>query len=129
MKKADTPLSASQMPGIATQDLRQRQRDHLAPRKLASRENLLPKATREYGGATPLRLAPVLQTESRTASPERVSAQRQNDSANALYSHPRTQKSFPEIRSTITPDGGSAGREGRQFTVGKVGNNGRIYLR
>ncbi|TDZ39627.1 Guanine nucleotide exchange factor LTE1 [Colletotrichum spinosum] len=29
----------------------------------------------------------------------------------------------------ITPDGGSAGREGRQFTVANVGNNGRIYLR
>lgn len=32
-------------------------------------------------------------------------------------------------RFDITPDGGSAGREGRQFTVGNVGNNGRIYLR
>ncbi|KAK4223185.1 guanine nucleotide exchange factor LTE1 [Podospora fimiseda] len=29
----------------------------------------------------------------------------------------------------ITPDGGSAGREGRQFAVANVGNNGRIYLR
>lgn len=29
----------------------------------------------------------------------------------------------------ITPDGGSAGREGRQFTVSNVGNNGKIYLR
>jgi hypothetical protein len=29
----------------------------------------------------------------------------------------------------ITPDGGSAGREGRQFAVWNVGNNGRIYLR
>jgi hypothetical protein len=29
----------------------------------------------------------------------------------------------------ITPDGGSGGREGRQFTVANVGNNGRIYLR
>lgn len=32
-------------------------------------------------------------------------------------------------RCDITPDGGSSGREGRQFTVGNVGNNGRIYLR
>lgn len=32
-------------------------------------------------------------------------------------------------RSDITPDGSSAGREGRQFTVANVGNNGRIYLR
>ncbi|CAK7220852.1 Guanine nucleotide exchange factor lte1 [Sporothrix eucalyptigena] len=29
----------------------------------------------------------------------------------------------------IAPDGSSAGREGRQFTVANVGNNGRIYLR
>ncbi|KAI1860820.1 uncharacterized protein JN550_011282 [Neoarthrinium moseri] len=29
----------------------------------------------------------------------------------------------------IAPDGGSAGREGRQFTVANVGNNGKIYLR
>ncbi|KAG7134757.1 hypothetical protein HYQ45_007354 [Verticillium longisporum] len=29
----------------------------------------------------------------------------------------------------IAPDGGSAGRDGRQFTVANVGNNGRIYLR
>lgn len=29
----------------------------------------------------------------------------------------------------IAPDGNSAGREGRQFTVANVGNNGRIYLR
>ncbi|KAF5024673.1 hypothetical protein F66182_3243 [Fusarium sp. NRRL 66182] len=32
-------------------------------------------------------------------------------------------------RWEITPDGGSAGREGRQFAVVNVGNNGRIYLR
>ncbi|KAF4948673.1 hypothetical protein FSARC_13680 [Fusarium sarcochroum] len=32
-------------------------------------------------------------------------------------------------RWDITPDGGSAGREGRQFAVANVGNNGRIYLR
>lgn len=32
-------------------------------------------------------------------------------------------------KSDVIPDGGSAGREGRQFTVAKVGNNGRLYLR
>lgn len=32
-------------------------------------------------------------------------------------------------RWDLTPEGGSAGREGRQFTVSNVGNNGRIYLR
>jgi hypothetical protein len=32
-------------------------------------------------------------------------------------------------KGDITPDGGSAGREGRHFTVANVGNNGKIYLR
>ena len=34
-----------------------------------------------------------------------------------------------DSKQDITPDGGSAGREGRQFAVWNVGNNGRIYLR
>lgn len=38
--------------------------------------------------------------------------------------------SSPELpNGDIAPDGGSAGREGRQFTVANVGNHGRIYLR
>ena len=39
------------------------------------------------------------------------------------------QRSAQTGAGTITPDGGSGGREGRQFTVGNVGNNGIIYLR
>lgn len=39
----------------------------------------------------------------------------------------RTRKASQD--EDITPDGGSAGREGRQFAVANVGNNGRIYLR
>lgn len=41
----------------------------------------------------------------------------------------RTRTNSETERWDITPDGGSAGREGRQFTVANVGNNGRIYLR
>ncbi len=39
------------------------------------------------------------------------------------------QRSVQTSLGNITPDGGSGGREGRQFTVGNVGNNGMIYLR
>lgn len=39
------------------------------------------------------------------------------------------QRSAQAGGGTITPDGSSGGREGRQFTVGNVGNNGIIYLR
>lgn len=41
----------------------------------------------------------------------------------------RFKKDSEGEKSDITPDGGSAGREGRQFAVSNVGNNGRIYLR
>lgn len=39
------------------------------------------------------------------------------------------QRSAQTGGGSITPDGASGGREGRQFTVGNVGNNGIIYLR
>ena len=39
------------------------------------------------------------------------------------------ERSRQTSNGNITPDGGSGGREGRQFTVGNVGNNGMIYLR
>ncbi|KAF9874470.1 RasGEF domain-containing protein [Colletotrichum karsti] len=41
----------------------------------------------------------------------------------------RADSAADDYKFDITPDGGSAGREGRQFTVSNVGNNGRIYLR
>jgi hypothetical protein len=41
----------------------------------------------------------------------------------------RVKREAEDMKDDITPDGGSAGREGRQFTVANVGNNGRIYLR
>lgn len=41
----------------------------------------------------------------------------------------RAKRKGSEEKVDITPDGGSAGRDGRQFTVANVGNNGRIYLR
>ncbi|XXG97835.1 hypothetical protein Hte_004149 [Hypoxylon texense] len=39
------------------------------------------------------------------------------------------KKEVDSEKWNITPDGGSAGREGRHFTVANVGNNGQIYLR
>lgn len=39
------------------------------------------------------------------------------------------QRSANRGHKDVAPDGTSGGREGRQFTVANVGNNGRIYLR
>lgn len=41
----------------------------------------------------------------------------------------KKQREAETDRWDIAPDGSSAGREGRQFAVSNVGNNGRIYLR
>lgn len=41
----------------------------------------------------------------------------------------RKRKGSIKEKTDIAPDGASAGREGRQFAVANVGNNGRIYLR
>lgn len=41
----------------------------------------------------------------------------------------RSRNESVEQKWEVAPDGGSAGREGRQFAVANVGNNGRIYLR
>ncbi|ORY60045.1 uncharacterized protein BCR38DRAFT_350162 [Pseudomassariella vexata] len=43
--------------------------------------------------------------------------------------HTKSKKESEGDKWDIAPDGGSAGREGRQFTVANVGNNGKIYLR
>jgi len=66
------------------------------------------------GGALPKSLLPV--TERR--SQEENSPIRRNKTG-----------SQEEDKWELTPDGGSAGREGRNFAVANVGNNGRIYLR
>ncbi|KAK8130335.1 Guanine nucleotide exchange factor LTE1 [Apiospora kogelbergensis] len=42
---------------------------------------------------------------------------------------PMTKREAEPGKWDIAPDGGSAGREGRQFTVANVGNNGKIFLR
>ncbi|KAK3371836.1 hypothetical protein B0T24DRAFT_338896 [Lasiosphaeria ovina] len=56
-----------------------------------------------------------------------VSERKPNDDNPAIR---RTNKtSQDDDKWDLTPDGGSAGREGRQFAVANVGNNGRIYLR
>ncbi|KAL7624204.1 Guanine nucleotide exchange factor lte1 [Parahypoxylon ruwenzoriense] len=41
----------------------------------------------------------------------------------------KTKGEVDSEKWNITPDGGSAGREGRHFTVANVGNNGQIFLR
>ena len=51
---------------------------------------------------------------------------RVEDSTDALRERSLQQ---PQVKKTAVLDGSSVVREGRQFTVANVGNNGMIYLR
>lgn len=78
------------------------------------------------GGGAPksrLRLSPGAMPRSLLPVTERKS---QEENASGWRSKKSSQD---DDKWDMTPDGGSAGREGRQFTVWNVGNNGRIYLR
>jgi len=68
-------------------------------------------------GAVPKPLLPVTERKS------------QEEHAPGVREKKGSKGSADEDKWDIAPDGTSAGREGRQFTVWNVGNNGRIYLR
>jgi hypothetical protein len=133
------PLRAvSPMPSISTptaaDSLRQRQRDRLIPRGVPPRKILTTREAKEVpSSAVRLAPAPAPKTRgSKRASPVHISERRKIDESfldDAPIPQTRAKGSKGEIRVDITPDGGSAGREGRQFTVANVGNNGKIYLR
>ena len=65
-----------------------------------------------------------------TRSPELIKKRQIQEGLRKENNVNRTAKrEVEDVKNDITPDGSSAGREGRQFTVANVGNNGRIYLR
>lgn len=113
-------------------NLRQRQRDRLAPRNRPSKDELRAEERREEERGDQEDRAKVEETQNmkvRASSPLADNSKAQ--SMNVRQSEKSEQQSVPEIK--IKPsrsiEAFAAGREGRQFTVGGVGNNGRIYLR
>lgn len=112
--------------------LRQRQRDRLTPRGRTSKEHRIATSVREVQdtSSTEVRLAPAPRTkEAGALLPDASRKPREDDVRQENMKGTRRKGSKEEAKFDITPDGGSAGREGRQFTVANVGNNGRIYLR
>ncbi|KAK8094643.1 RasGEF domain-containing protein [Apiospora hydei] len=75
----------------------------------------------EKGAKTVARLSPINKSKPILPAAERRSG---GDEA-----RPMTKREADQGKWDIAPDGGSAGREGRQFTVANVGNNGKIFLR
>jgi len=130
------PALASQPARARTPEgLRQRQRDRLSPRgrfgaKIGGR---ISTTVREVEGSpkngVTLSAVPRSKTTERR-SPDLIRKKQLQEGVRKENSvNRRARRDAEDGRIDITPDGGSAGREGRQFTVGNVGNNGRIYLR
>ncbi|EPE29313.1 Ras GEF [Glarea lozoyensis ATCC 20868] len=129
-----SPLQTTEPAGSRTEDLRQRQRDRLSPRgrfgKASRIATTVPDMEGSRKGGITLWPAPRAKGMGRT-SPDLVRKKQWQEGLQKENSISRRTKRETEDGklSEITPDGGSAGREGRQFTVANVGNNGRIYLR
>ncbi|KAM3086479.1 Guanine nucleotide exchange factor lte1 [Clarireedia jacksonii] len=113
------------------ESLRQRQRDRMSPRGRFTKANTSPTISEferppQYGIALSSAPKPKV-TGKRVPDSQKTQMQEGARKDNGFYR--RDRKDAEDMKSGITPDGGSAGREGRQFTVAKVGNNGKIYLR
>ena len=79
---------------------------------------------------TPKSRPPIPGTGSGTPKPKPlfpVSGRKSNDTTSPTSTRKKYGQGSRDF--DITPDGGSAGREGRHFAVANVGHNGRIYLR
>lgn len=112
------------------ESLRQRQRDRMSPRGRFAKVNTSTTISKlenppKYG--ITLAVSKPKVTGKRVPTSQKRQMQEGARKDNGFYR--RAQEDSEDVKSGITPDGGSAGREGRQFTVAKVGNNGRIYLR
>ncbi|TVY62807.1 Guanine nucleotide exchange factor LTE1 [Lachnellula suecica] len=134
-----TATTASHPARVRTPEgLRQRQRDRLSPRgRFATKSTAgrISTSVREVEASpkTGITLWPAPRSKTKTAerrSPDLARRKQLQDGLRKDNSfNRRARKEAEDGRLDITPDGGSAGREGRQFTVANVGNNGKIYLR
>ena len=132
--EAEAPVQTSQSAMARTpESLRQRQRDRLSPRGRFAKTGRISTSVREIEGPPKngIVLSPAPQPKvAGNRAPDVTRKKQMQDGLRKENSVTRRAKREAEgVKYDITPDGGSAGREGRQFTVANVGNNGRIYLR
>ena len=132
--EAVTPATAVPTARTHTPDsLRQRQRDRLSPRGRFAQTSRISESVREVDGlrkhGITLGPAPKHRTIANRSSDLMKKKQLQEGLRKENSVNRRARRDAEDGKNDVTPDGGSAGREGRQFTVAKVGNNGKIYLR
>lgn len=127
-------LTSPQASTLPPEVIRQRQRGRVSPRGRPSKKHRIATAVGELRNApsTTIRLSPPPRAKGggqrspdMSARPTMRGDARQE---NTVQSRARGM-SDGEVKVDVTPDACPAGREGRQFIVANVGNNGRIYLR
>jgi len=133
--EAAAPVQTSELAMTRTAEgLRQRQRERLSPRGRFATTSAISTTVRDveaFPRTAGITLAPAPRPKA-TADPSTdlmkkkqiQEGLRKENSVNR-----RAKREAEDLKYDITPDGGSAGREGRHFTVANVGNNGKIYLR
>ena len=110
--------------------LRLRQRDRLSPRGRFGKIGRITTTVREVAESPGAGIALAPAPRSKARSPDFARKKQVQDGLRKEASvYRRAKREAEDLKFGMTPDGGSAGREGRQFTVANVGNNGRIYLR
>jgi hypothetical protein len=114
------------------ESLRQRQRDRLSPRRGFAKTSRISSTARDLAGAAKngvvLAPAPRSRGAGNTGSPD-FTRKRQDGLRKENSVSQRAPREGEDSKFEIAPDGSSAGKGGRHFTVANVGNNGRIYLR
>ena len=131
---ASAPVQTSQSTmACKPEDLRQRQRDRLSPRGRFGKSSHISPTVPDIEGSPKngITLSPAPPRKATgTRSPEMIKKKQIQEGLRKENSvNRRAKRETDDVKYDITPDEGSAGRGGRQFTVANVGNNGRIYLR
>jgi hypothetical protein len=132
--EVEAPMLASRQAVTPTpESIRQRQLDRLSPRGRFAKENRIDGSIRDIQDALegPVKISqgPAVRVARRASPGTSNTRWNQDGMRQERNAASRTVGAGGEVKIDITPDGGSAGREGRHFTVANVGNNGRIYLR
>lgn len=131
--EVEAQAQASRPPVVrSSESLRQRQRDRLSPRGRFATPNNLSTTTTEVERQPNNKVPSLSFSKPRITGKRSLNQQKklmQESSRNDNNAYRRVKREVEDGKGSVTPDGGSAGREGRQFTVAKVGNGGKIYLR
>ena len=121
-----TTVAAKPSPGDAKHFFEMPWTSNSSKRK---RFDVMPKQSGDL--SVPQSQRPTGEEQTPRRSTERAGSRGRQPSLRHVKNSTEVLRQLSKRRATqdAAPDGKSSGREGRQFTVANVGNNGKIYLR